>query len=160
MKYKGKKITEPTLAMFKEHIARHHLAADPEYVYEYYKRKGWRTRSGKKVSSIESMVGGLNWRFTNGKTPPPIGQEAVAKEQRPSYDQQLEDKKWKAFREFIFIVRGKKCEKCGATTWLQIHHPKYRGGRLAWEYTCNEVIVLCRDCHRKEHGLPVDSMSS
>lgn len=69
------------------------------------------------------------------------------------YDKQLNDKRWDAFRKFVFAVRGKKCEMCGSTHILQIHHPKYKNGRLAWEYTCNEVVVLCKECHSKVHGI-------
>lgn len=70
-----------------------------------------------------------------------------------SYEAQLKDKRWEAFRKFIFAVRGKKCEICGKTRVLQVHHPKYKSGRLAWEYTCNDVMVVCRDCHEKIHGI-------
>jgi 5-methylcytosine-specific restriction endonuclease McrA len=69
------------------------------------------------------------------------------------YKEQLQDDKWKSFRRFIFTVRGCKCEMCGATEKLQVHHPNYIKGRKAWEYTCNEVVVLCEQCHRKAHGL-------
>lgn len=72
---------------------------------------------------------------------------------RIDYAKQLEDARWKAFRTFVFAVRGKKCELCGSTHILQVHHPKYRNGRLAWEYTCNEVQVLCKSCHEKVHNI-------
>ena len=29
------------------------------------------------------------------------------------YDEQIHDVRWKAFRKFVFAVRGKKCEICG-----------------------------------------------
>ena len=79
--------------------------------------------------------------------------DRVIKKEYISYDEQLKDKRWEAFRRFIFAVRGRKCEKCGSTKTLQVHHPKYKYGRMAWEYTCKEVIVLCRDCHEKVHNL-------
>lgn len=69
------------------------------------------------------------------------------------YDEQIHDARWKAFRTFIFAVRGKKCEICGCTDRLQVHHPKYKSGKLAWEYTCNEVMVVCRTCHEKIHHI-------
>lgn len=69
------------------------------------------------------------------------------------YEEQLKDKRWEAFRKFIFAVRGKRCEMCGEKDRLQVHHPKYRKGALAWEYNCNEVQVLCRDCHKAVHGI-------
>lgn len=69
------------------------------------------------------------------------------------YSEQLNDKKWLAFRKFVLAVRGKQCEECGSTKFLQVHHPKYKSGRKAWEYTCNKVIVLCRECHQKVHNI-------
>lgn len=82
-----------------------------------------------------------------------VKKKAKEKESYIPYDEQLKDKKWEAFRKFIFAVRGKKCEKCGSTKILQVHHPKYVYGRKAWEYTCNEVMVLCKECHEKVHNI-------
>lgn len=70
----------------------------------------------------------------------------------PYYDQ-LETKEWKDFRKLVFSSRGKVCEKCGAKTHLQVHHPKYVAGRKAWEYPVSEVRVLCRHCHQQVHNL-------
>jgi len=70
-----------------------------------------------------------------------------------AYADQLNDNRWYAFRRFIFEVRGKRCERCGADSDLQVHHKQYKKGCLAWEYTCKDVIVLCRDCHMKIHGI-------
>ena len=75
---------------------------------------------------------------------------------RMSYNDQLNDSRWKAFRKFIFAVRGKKCEVCGSSDALQVHHPKYKYGKMAWEYTCNDVIVVCRKCHEKIHHIGED----
>lgn len=72
---------------------------------------------------------------------------------RVAYASQLDDERWKAFREFVFVVRGRSCERCGATNCLQVHHKYYKHGLMAWEYTCNDVIVLCRECHGRLHGI-------
>lgn len=68
------------------------------------------------------------------------------------YSEQLKDARWKAFRWFVFKVRGEKCEVCGSNDKLQVHHIKYNPNCKAWEYSCKEVIVVCRDCHKKIHG--------
>lgn len=80
-------------------------------------------------------------------------EKEAKKSERISYDEQLKDKKWLSFRKFVLDVRGRKCENCGKTKNLQIHHPKYKPGHMAWEYTCNEVMVLCGECHMKTHGI-------
>lgn len=146
MTYKGKKIHVPTLEMFREYIQKKHFKADPEWLYNHYKALNWKSKKGKSFKKLESLIGTGNQYFCNGRNP-----------KRPSmpYIDQLADDRWKAFREFIFAVRGHKCEKCGATTYLQVHHPKYIPGRKAWEYTCKEVKVLCRTCHAAVHGKPV-----
>ena len=72
---------------------------------------------------------------------------------RQNYQEQLEDLRWTVFRAFVFVVKGQRCEKCGSTHCLNLHHIKYVPGRKAWEYTCNEVQVLCKECHAKEHGI-------
>lgn len=69
------------------------------------------------------------------------------------YDEFLQDPRWKAFRQFVFSVRGRKCERCQSSGNLQVHHIKYKEGLLPWEYTCNDVMVLCRGCHEKIHGI-------
>lgn len=69
------------------------------------------------------------------------------------YDEQLKTDLWSKFRKIVFSKRGRSCEKCGSKRNLQIHHPRYIYGRKAWEYTTDEVMALCRDCHKKIHGL-------
>ena len=82
-----------------------------------------------------------------------IKNESQKKKNYTKYDDQLNDKRWEAFREFVFIVRGKKCEVCGSTRCLQVHHTLYKKNTKAWEYTCNDVIIVCRDCHKHIHGI-------
>lgn len=70
------------------------------------------------------------------------------------YNEQLKDPRWKAFRWFIRKVRGEKCEICGSTQTLQVHHTHYNSNCMAWEYTCKDVLILCRECHMKIHKKP------
>lgn len=80
--------------------------------------------------------------------------ETSAWDQKKSpYYEQLDTKQWKAYRDFIFIVRDKKCEVCGKRKNLQIHHTKYIPNRYAWEYLPNDVMVLCHNCHRNIHNI-------
>ena len=69
-----------------------------------------------------------------------------------SYKEQLNDIRWQAFRLFVLTARGTKCEMCGSTeNVIHIHHNRYIFGKKAWEYTCNDVEVLCSYCHKKIH---------
>ena len=54
---------------------------------------------------------------------------------------------WKNFvRPRVIEAKGGKCEKCGATKNLDLHHLDYKK-----EVSINTLLVLCRKCHIKEH---------
>ena len=69
------------------------------------------------------------------------------------YNRLLEDKRWKEFRLKVLSERGNKCECCGGTDILQIHHTFYISGKMPWEYDVNDMRVLCRTCHQRTHHL-------
>ena len=69
------------------------------------------------------------------------------------YKHLLEDKRWKEFRLKVLSERGNKCEFCGGTDVLQIHHTFYIRGKMPWEYDIKDMRVLCRTCHQKIHHL-------
>jgi 5-methylcytosine-specific restriction endonuclease McrA len=62
----------------------------------------------------------------------------------------------KSFNSSVYAkynVNGKcHCQKCGATDDLTIHHLKSKKIYPEEKYNINNVTVLCRDCHEKEHG--------
>lgn len=69
------------------------------------------------------------------------------------YNRLLEDKRWKEFRLKVLSERGNKCECCGGTDILQIHHTFYMRCKMPWEYDIKDMRVLCRTCHQKIHHL-------
>ena len=163
MTYKGREIVKPTLKMFEECCAIHLLAVPPEEVYNHYLKKNWKGNGGKTVSSVEVMCNAWNgvWIQHHKKMKEnTIRKKAFqleilnqAKEEYTAYKDQLEDPNWLAFRNFVFKVRGGKCEICGCKKNLQVHHPRYQKNCKAWEYSCKDVIVVCKDCHEKLHGI-------
>lgn len=70
-----------------------------------------------------------------------------------SYSEQLKHNLWKQKRNSIVKQRDNKCERCGSTENLQVHHIKYIKGRLAWEYSDDLLECLCGSCHMKEHDV-------
>lgn len=44
-----------------------------------------------------------------------------------------------------------ECERCGSGDWLQSHHKIYRADW--YETRLEDLEVLCRGCHREEHGI-------
>lgn len=134
-----------------------------EQVIEYWNKKGWMTLKGVKVSSVSSAVNVANsYVIQQKRKNGVIGFDDVLqnkdeskewKNNKSPYNDQLNTPQWKAFREFIFAVRGRKCESCGKPSSLHVHHREYIKNRFAWEYLPNEVMVLCADCHRYIHKL-------
>lgn len=79
--------------------------------------------------------------------------EIERRKRKEYYNRLLEDKRWKEFRLKVLSERGSRCECCGGTGILQIHHTFYISGKMPWEYDVNDMRVLCRTCHQKIHHL-------
>ena len=170
MTYKGVEIKgNPSLAMIQEVITVKKLLCKSGQLYFYWNRRNWIKKDGEKISTLEEACEIYNSIVLNGAKKKvkfehlnsgkldtkkvKSQQKKDKKKEFTSYDSQLTDKKWKAFRKFVLSVRGERCEKCGSKKFLQIHHLKYKKGCMAWEYTCNDVIVVCGKCHQRIHGL-------
>lgn len=71
------------------------------------------------------------------------------------YAELLKDGRWQIRKNEIMSRDGFKCKKCGASAHegvtLNVHHIRYYRGRKPWEYTDNDLVTLCEDCHRKQH---------
>lgn len=68
-----------------------------------------------------------------------------------NYSEQLNDPRWKKKR--VEILRRDKftCFICGYFgDRVNVHHLKYTGD--AWDAPNEDLICLCRDCHRKAHS--------
>jgi 5-methylcytosine-specific restriction endonuclease McrA len=63
----------------------------------------------------------------------------------------------KSFNSNVYAkynINGKcRCQKCGTTEDLSIHHLESKKTCPEDKYNINNVTVLCRDCHAKEHGI-------
>lgn len=163
MTYKGVEVEKPTLKMIEEYCKKNYFEVPPGEIYKHYCDKKWLTKEGNPITSVEVMCNAWNGVYISRKKKKSkrkakkvvqqILAENHAKEIYTPYKDQLDDPCWKAFRNFIFTVRGNKCEICGSKKTIQVHHPQYYPNCKAWEYTCKDVIVLCRQCHRKIHGI-------
>ena len=145
------------------HSRRIPYQATLEQVLEYWEKKNWLTLKGEKVSSVSTIVNIANsYVIQQLRKNGVVGFDNIIQRKDESnewrnkqspYNDQLNMPQWKAFREFIFVVRGRKCESCGKPTNLHVHHREYIKNRYAWEYLPNDVMVLCNDCHRYIHKL-------
>ena len=67
-----------------------------------------------------------------------------------AYREFLKSKFWKSL---AFKVKQKagRCGKCGSRKQLEAHHIRYPKDWFKTKST--DLVVLCRRCHAKEHGL-------
>lgn len=74
--------------------------------------------------------------------------KAQIRGRRLAYITYLESQQWRAKRNELFAVRGKKCEDCGATQRLHVHHLTYKN---LFNEPLEDLQVLCHSCHKKRH---------
>jgi hypothetical protein len=71
-----------------------------------------------------------------------------------SYSEQLKHPNWQRKRLEAMNHYGFVCARCESTDkMLHVHHRRYVKGRMAWEYSVEELNVLCEGCHSREHDL-------
>ena len=69
------------------------------------------------------------------------------------YKEQIKSPKWQKRRLEIMERDNFTCQICGCRDkTLHVHHTNYIPEREIWEYEDNQLITLCENCHRKEHG--------
>lgn len=64
------------------------------------------------------------------------------------YSSYLKTEHWQNLRKKIILERGSKCQTCGKSFNLEVHHNCYEN---LGEELSNDLIVLCRDCHQLFH---------
>lgn len=73
-----------------------------------------------------------------------------------TYSEKLKDPRWQDFRSRVFIHYGMRCTTCGEdkpyTDKHHIHHKRYLPGHEPWEYSMDDVTVICRECHDEIHA--------
>lgn len=76
---------------------------------------------------------------------------------REEYEKLLQSDYWKGYSYSLIKERNFTCEDCGRSFpnmrhMLQVHHLVYRDAN-PWSYNPEELIVLCKECHQKRHGI-------
>jgi 5-methylcytosine-specific restriction endonuclease McrA len=66
------------------------------------------------------------------------------------YTQYINSIQWLAKRAQILKQRGNKCEECGTTQAIQVHHLHYRTFR---HERPQDMKVLCKTCHELWHRM-------
>lgn len=76
---------------------------------------------------------------------------------KEEYEKLLSSDYWKGYSYSLIKERDFTCEDCGRRFFnerhkLQVHHLVYRDVN-PWSYKPEEVVVLCRECHERRHGI-------
>lgn len=66
------------------------------------------------------------------------------------YQNYLLSNEWAQLKIDIYEARGRKCEQCGNTRQLHIHHLTYKN---IYNEEPEDLIILCKPCHEKEHNI-------
>ena len=79
---------------------------------------------------------------------------------KEEYEKLLQSDYWKGYSYSLIKERNFTCEDCGRSfpnmrNMLQVHHLIYREAN-PWSYNPEELIVLCKECHQKRHGIYSD----
>ena len=67
---------------------------------------------------------------------------------KKKYYDYLASAEWAEIRNDLFTNRGRKCEYCGSTHRLQIHHLTYVN---VFKEEPEDLVILCAACHKAEH---------
>lgn len=65
------------------------------------------------------------------------------------YEEFLKTKYWMSISRFVREKSG-KCEECGATTNLHVHHISYKNHGCEHAHL-EDLVCLCKECHIKAH---------
>ena len=69
-----------------------------------------------------------------------------------TYGEQLRHPNWQRRRLEIMKRDEFVCQSCFASDApLHVHHKHYTKGRMVWEYTDDELVTLCEECHAQAH---------
>lgn len=167
----------PSLEEFCRYIERKGYDLDPILLFREFESRDWTTAKGVRTKSWTALVDARNsvaCQKRRNDEAVLLGMPTLRKNEskqsyqhrlkkaktkvvKTNYNKFLQDPRWLAFRQFVLDIRGFRCEDCGSTDRLQVHHLTYKTGLFPWEYTCNEVKVLCRKCHAKVHGIIDDN---
>ena len=65
------------------------------------------------------------------------------------YQAYLKTPEWKAIRLLVINERKGKCERCGSTEKLEVHHKTYKN---LFNEPLEDLELLCKVCHTKHHN--------
>ena len=102
------------------------------------------------MEGIENAVLWMTFAFVLNKKLTKKIQDAV---RSLSYSDFLQTPYWDGVRNYKLRKSGYKCELCGKSGILNVHHKTYENHGLEHlrSIANKDLIVLCKDCHYKFH---------
>jgi len=71
---------------------------------------------------------------------------------RMCYSDFLQTHYWEVLRRYVLLLHRDRCDQCGLTINLQVHHRSYDFIHDEYQHL-DDLAVLCDRCHREQHGL-------
>lgn len=170
-KTNAKWLTKLFLSGEDEHISRTSIYFSYEKLYAEYTEEeimdsiinsiearlleSYEGRERLALCKYQAEIRGMNWYDVYTEINRKQDEETQRREaenisHKEKYRAYLLSPAWRDFRGRVMKDRGDACEKCGSEHQLQIHHLTY--DRIFNEEP-EDVQVLCRKCHKKEHGI-------
>ncbi len=66
------------------------------------------------------------------------------------YKKYLLSPEWASVTNDLYLLRGRKCCRCGSDKNLNIHHLNYDN---IFKEEPGDLEILCKDCHNTAHGI-------
>lgn len=66
------------------------------------------------------------------------------------YEIFLQSLYWIILREYLFVLRGHKCQVCEKDGVLNVHHLSYDHRGIEYKHL-DDLIILCKECHEAQH---------
>lgn len=67
---------------------------------------------------------------------------------KAEYQKYLNSPHWQKIRQEVFKEYGHRCDQCGSSKNLRVHHITYEN---LGEEQISDLVPLCEDCHKKLH---------
>lgn len=149
------------MKMIEEYIKKKKYNLDAKKIFEICSARKWKNTQGNRYKRLEKVIDSFFLDPIKRDNAKPGLKKVDEVKNIPNkrfmpYQKQLLDPRWLKFRDIVLKQKGRKCQDCGSTKLLNIHHLDYKKDCYAWEYSIEDVVVVCKDCHKKRHGIDLD----